>query len=1017
MSVGQVAALPPEWAELASIDLVRHLKARTMAGLPHIGVLGTVSKEYLARIEPDEPVDIEEDEVTIPTGSEEGESAYPDWKFVPNKLAYQLTLEPEGREPLITKATFYIRLREGCDGDVGAEIGDRPKEYCLTKDELLACFARYDVAVRIDPSLERPPEVEVLRDDRPDTTNKVSVHTSDSEHQVDIELRHTGDVFLYYEEGQPRLTRQSYHVKIIKRTARSDGVVKSYFEIRNLSPRTQRSVIPVRKKDDASGTIESEPDALNRLKEAVGETSLWTDYLPRFFKVEKNVNNPEGNRYGYLMELEVSEGVKSKRFPYSDPDAARTVNAVMDDRELAKDGDLHIGRVTFRDHTEFLERVPLMAPGPRVSEFFPRHGVDRALAETFSQDMGIDTLWKFQSESISKILEAARSGQHRPVVVISARTAGGKTEAFLIPILQYCIENIGARGTKALVFYPTKALANDQTSRYIEILFHLNKKLPRKLTLGLLHGDISKFEPDPGTEEDWDLPLACPACENGVLRADEGATLKCDTCGENIDFVKVRNRMLIYADPPDILITNPDTLIWDLVGKPHDHSVFGRPVYACQSCNWTYVAKGKKRKCENSRCSSSNLVLVEPCPPRFIVFDEVHMFKGTFGINCSHFISRLEAVISRYAEEYHDEQSWKVVRIGSTATISNPQEFARDFFKAAASDIVLVPKDDEERKSFYSLADWDKSVKRHHVFIMPYAYNTDSTIGRTIHYVQLRSKLGRPPFLFDPPRDAWGDALQTITFVNSIRSSNNLIGLTRRTVANELPDLKVNGHTTDFDRKQRGRIERQFNRGELHVIFATQTLEVGIDFRRVDVVVVNGFPFSFNDYLQRIGRGGRKRDSLVVTVCQNWKPIDHYYYTNAQEALKDPATHIEPIPLTRNNVEAFKKHARGAVFDYLMLQRDCTDYVNDFRSLRRLSGMRPQILDYCVSILKVGSPFEAELREAVGDFVDELVTSAENEIASVALVKRFHETINQKYQLTSLRSTDREVMVEVIWAR
>jgi ATP-dependent helicase YprA (DUF1998 family) len=121
-------------------------------------------------------------------------------------------------------------------------------------------------------------------------------------------------------------------------------------------------------------------------------------------------------------------------------------------------------------------------------------------------------------------------------IVISARTAGGKTEAFLVPIAQYCIDNRDIHGVKALVFYPTKALANDQTNRYIEILYHLNRRLGgKKITLGLLHGDISRMEPEPGTEEEWDLPLSCPKCESGVLRS-EGNLLKCNTCGEVIDF-------------------------------------------------------------------------------------------------------------------------------------------------------------------------------------------------------------------------------------------------------------------------------------------------------------------------------------------------------------------------------------------------------------------------------------------------------------------------------------------------
>ena len=53
--------LPKNWARITSQDLIHHLRVRTMAGLPHIGVLGT--KEVH---EADAPSDIEEDEYTQP---------------------------------------------------------------------------------------------------------------------------------------------------------------------------------------------------------------------------------------------------------------------------------------------------------------------------------------------------------------------------------------------------------------------------------------------------------------------------------------------------------------------------------------------------------------------------------------------------------------------------------------------------------------------------------------------------------------------------------------------------------------------------------------------------------------------------------------------------------------------------------------------------------------------------------------------------------------------------------------
>jgi DEAD/DEAH box helicase domain-containing protein len=602
--------------------------------------------------------------------------------------------------------------------------------------------------------------------------------------------------------------------------------------------------------------------------------------------------------------------------------------------------------------------------------------------------------------------------------LLSARTAGGKTEAFLIPIAQSCIED-DTIGVKALVFYPTKALANDQTNRYIEMLFHLNKRIGsrrRKVTLGLLHGDISPKEPKEGSQDEWELPLACPKCKEGTLKASSGL-LTCDKCGELLDFVRVTNRQLVYSNPPDILITNPDTLVWDFMLRPQNHAIFGRPVTICKKCGWSYAPKGAKRVCENDVCKSKNLEEIRPKPPRIIVFDEIHIFRGTFGINCSYFISRLEGLIRTYSAEHHGIPDPQIVKIGSSATVSNPDQFAKDFFNCSPDELILVPKDDAERDSFYVRDRKDEDVRRHHVYIMPYAYNTDSTIGRSIHYLEMRSRLGRAPTRVHDAREAWGEFLQSICFVNSIRASNNLIGLTSRTVSEDLPDLKVNGHTTDFDKKQRANMERKFNRQDLHVIFATQTLEVGIDFRRVDVVMINGFPFSFNDYLQRIGRGGRKRDSLVVTVCQNWKPIDHYYYSNAKEALKNPALHIEPIPITRNNLEAVKKHARGAVLDFIMSGSDATEYVDDVRKLKNIVSIQQQSIDYCIRSLEPHQAFIEELKNTVADFLKDIQNVTGNEINSKSLFTKFREYINERYQLTSLRSTDREVLVEVMWTK
>ena len=124
------------------------------------------------------------------------------------------------------------------------------------------------------------------------------------------------------------------------------------------------------------------------------------------------------------------------------------------------------------------------------------------------RQQGIFTLFPFQHQAITEIL----LGQD---VIIVAPTGNGKTEAFILPILQNIIQSsphwgelrqpVGA--TSTLILYPTKALARDQ-----------NKKIQN------LCQDVGIY--------------------TAILDGDTPAA----------------RRKSIREKPPDILITNPDML-------------------------------------------------------------------------------------------------------------------------------------------------------------------------------------------------------------------------------------------------------------------------------------------------------------------------------------------------------------------------------------------------------------------------------------------------------------------------
>ncbi len=72
---------------------------------------------------------------------------------------------------------------------------------------------------------------------------------------------------------------------------------------------------------------------------------------------------------------------------------------------------------------------------------------------------GVDRLYTHQVAG----LEAGRAGRH---FVVVTGTASGKTLAYNLPVLETCLADSGA---KALYFYPTKALAQDQLKGLLEL--------------------------------------------------------------------------------------------------------------------------------------------------------------------------------------------------------------------------------------------------------------------------------------------------------------------------------------------------------------------------------------------------------------------------------------------------------------------------------------------------------------------------------------------------------------------
>ena len=96
----------------------------------------------------------------------------------------------------------------------------------------------------------------------------------------------------------------------------------------------------------------------------------------------------------------------------------------------------------------------LKNPDPKMGCIVEEMGLDELVTKHL-KDIGIEQFYKFQEEAIQEIL----FGEN---IIIEAPTASGKTEAFLIPVIQKIKkENIPSE-VFAVFVYPTKALSRDQ---------------------------------------------------------------------------------------------------------------------------------------------------------------------------------------------------------------------------------------------------------------------------------------------------------------------------------------------------------------------------------------------------------------------------------------------------------------------------------------------------------------------------------------------------------------------------
>jgi DEAD/DEAH box helicase domain-containing protein len=643
--------------------------------------------------------------------------------------------------------------------------------------------------------------------------------------------------------------------------------------------------------------------------------------------------------------------------------------------------------------------------------------------------IGVNRLFEYQEKALMEItpqlLGVSKEKKHYAIV---ARTAGGKTYAFLLPIVfaAAALKTRGHRGCKAVLFYPTKALANDQADELARLLWFFNSHLLEKgrgdlaVSMGVLHGNIkSRFDRRAVSESPEITMIKCPLHKDKPLEVnyieEDGIWIESIRCSEEncqLNTDEEKNKLLnkwiklsreaIYSDPPDILITDEDMINVILMRNPAELTIIGySKVKLCKKCGATYASL-RKRKCHE--CGSEELVQIGKLgAPVAVILDEAHMLRGSFGIQTFYLLKRFEQAIR---EIHRMPVEWRPTYIISSATIHKPDAFAASLL--GSRNVEVLKADYEERGGEGSVV----QARRIFVFIMPKAYEMQATCIRAL------SKFYKSIHDHIP---------QTIIFVNTLAESNELC----RALHDELGNLKVGGHTTDYE-QSRVKIEQAFSKGEYKVLVATRTLEVGVDYESVDAAVIYGMPFYISDFAQRIGRAGRNRDALIFVIFDPQKPIDYYYYHNyrllCDPKLRDEAMSLESYTIKSDNVEAIYRSIKRAVFDYLAIHVDYFGieklYDEDWRVsydedignklINALEDNNGNPSKYLLDYLRNVFGHEMIKNKALEDQIRETISWLVQEIKSSSVppnIKMLLDRAKEMFQLHNLRRADKEVEV------
>ena len=245
---------------------------------------------------------------------------------------------------------------------------------------------------------------------------------------------------------------------------------------------------------------------------------------------------------------------------------------------------------------------------------------------------------------------------------------------------------------------------------------------------------------------------------------------------------------------------------------------------------------------------------------KYIIIDEVHVYRGVFGSHVANIIRRLKRVL-----DYYDAAPQFIM---ASATIGNPKELCE---KLIEDDVKTI--------------NFDGSPHNKRTYLLYNPPITDRELG-----------IRRNPFndVVSLAEYFIHQDIQTLIFTKTRKQTEVLVKKIRE--RNKSFFDRIMGYRSGYLAKERRKIEKDLRSKKVICAVATNALELGIDIGDIQAIILAGYPGSISSTHQQFGRAGRGNNPSIGIFVATQNPLDQYllnspaylFNNNPEQALLDP---------------------------------------------------------------------------------------------------------------------------------